>query len=69
MAGQGSMLVGWPPIVANGAPAPLVSSLALSKAFSKSVEATKEQHETFTGEASWNCPCHGRSGQHIEGLH
>jgi hypothetical protein len=45
-------LVGGPPIVANGAPAPLVSSLALSMAFSKSVEATKEQHATFTGEAS-----------------
>jgi hypothetical protein len=52
MAGQPSMLAGWSPIVANEAPAPLVSPLALSKAFSKSVKATKDQHATFSGEAS-----------------
>jgi hypothetical protein len=52
MADRPSMLAGRPPIVANGALAPLVSSLALSKAFSKSVEATKEQHATFVGAAS-----------------
>jgi hypothetical protein len=52
MAGQPSMLAGRPPNVANGAPAPLVSSSVLSKAFSKSIKATKEQHVTFVGEGS-----------------
>jgi hypothetical protein len=52
MVGQPSMLAGRPPIVANRAPTLLVSPLALSKAFSKSVEATKELHVTFTGEPS-----------------
>jgi hypothetical protein len=50
--GQPSMLVGRPPILVDGPPAPLVVSFVVSSAFSKLLGATRVQHATFTGDAS-----------------
>jgi hypothetical protein len=52
MAGWPSMLAGQPPILVDGLPAPLVVSFAMSSAFSTSHDATRVQHDTFTGDAS-----------------
>jgi hypothetical protein len=44
----------WSAIFANGAPAPLVTSIAASKSFCRSVNATKAYDMTLAGDASFN---------------
>jgi hypothetical protein len=52
MAGQPGDLVGRLDIVANGLPAPPMTSFAASKAFSKSVEVTSAHDTSLVGDAS-----------------
>jgi hypothetical protein len=54
MADRLGDLAGQSSIFANGAPAPLVTSLAASKSFSIFVNVTKEHHMTLAGGASFN---------------
>jgi hypothetical protein len=46
--------VGRPAIYADGAPAPPVTSLAASKSFSRSIDATTAHDMTLVGGASFN---------------
>jgi hypothetical protein len=54
MADRLGDLAGQSSIFANGAPAPLVTSLAASKSFSMFVNVTKEHDMTLAGGASFN---------------
>jgi hypothetical protein len=47
-------LAGRPAIFTDGVPAPPVTSLAASKSFSRSVNATKAHNMTLVGGASFN---------------
>jgi hypothetical protein len=54
MAGQPWELASQPAIFADGAPTPLVTYLAASKSFCRSVDATKAHNMTLVGDASFN---------------
>jgi hypothetical protein len=54
MADQPGELVARPAIFIDGAPAPLVTSLATSKSFSRSVDVIKAHDMTLVGGASFN---------------
>jgi hypothetical protein len=54
MAGRPGELVGWLAIFTDGMPTPPVTSLAASKSFSRSVDATKAHDMTLAGGASFN---------------
>jgi hypothetical protein len=54
MADRLGELAGRPAILADGAPAPPVTSLTTSKSFSRSVDVTKAHDMTMAGGASFN---------------
>jgi hypothetical protein len=54
MAGRPGELVGWLATLTDGMPTLLVTSLAASKSFSRSVDATKAHDMTLAGGASFN---------------
>jgi hypothetical protein len=47
-------MLGRPTILADGMPAPLVTSFVASRVFSRSVDATKAHNMTLAGGASFN---------------
>jgi hypothetical protein len=54
MPGRPGELVDRPAIFIDGAPAPLVTSFAASKSFSRYIDATKAHDMTLAGGASFN---------------
>jgi hypothetical protein len=54
MASRPGELAGQPAIFADGAPAPLVTSFAASRVFSRFVDVTKAHDMTLVGGASFN---------------
>jgi hypothetical protein len=54
MAGQLAVLAGWPTILADSTPAPLVTTFTTSRVFSRSVDVTKAHDMTLAGGASFN---------------